>query len=182
MYRVFLIWFRGDSDHCQHWAEIVANICDGFRRSFFEHCGTIYRNNSCCLASSSSMPKMEAVCSSETSLRFWACFIPQVKKVTLSLCLTNYALRREGVWWSGCWDPHFLNLDTRWRWVDRFTSRLLYSGAHYIGGWSGCRREDNLLFSPRESNPWFLGRLTSSLVLIPTELFLLPDWKISYSL
>jgi hypothetical protein len=32
------------------------------------------------------------------------------KKVKLSLCLTNSALRREGVWRSGCTDPHFLDL------------------------------------------------------------------------
>jgi hypothetical protein len=28
-------------------------------------------------------------------------------KVKLSLCLTNEALRHEGVWGSGCIDPHF---------------------------------------------------------------------------
>jgi hypothetical protein len=37
------------------------------------------------------------------------------KKVKLSLCLTNYALRHEGVWESGCIDPHFLDLGTSWR-------------------------------------------------------------------
>jgi hypothetical protein len=36
-------------------------------------------------------------------------------KVKLSLCLTNEALRHEGVWGSGCIDPHFLDLGTRWR-------------------------------------------------------------------
>jgi hypothetical protein len=30
------------------------------------------------------------------------------KKVTLSLCLTNSALRHEDVWGSGCIDPCFL--------------------------------------------------------------------------
>jgi hypothetical protein len=29
-------------------------------------------------------------------------------KVKLSMCLTNEALRHEGVWGSGCIDPHFL--------------------------------------------------------------------------
>jgi hypothetical protein len=33
-------------------------------------------------------------------------------KVTLSLYLTNEALRHEGVWGSGCIDPHFLDLGT----------------------------------------------------------------------
>jgi hypothetical protein len=35
-----------------------------------------------------------------------------IGKVKLSLCLTNYALRREGVWGSGCIDPHVLDLGT----------------------------------------------------------------------
>jgi hypothetical protein len=36
------------------------------------------------------------------------------------MCLTNYALRHEGVWESGCIDPHFLDLVS-------FTTRPLYS-------------------------------------------------------
>jgi hypothetical protein len=36
-------------------------------------------------------------------------------KVKLSLCLTNQALRHEGVWGSGCLDPQFLDLGTSWR-------------------------------------------------------------------
>jgi hypothetical protein len=39
----------------------------------------------------------------------------EVKKVKLSLCLTNLALRHESVWGSGCIDPHFLDLGTGWR-------------------------------------------------------------------
>jgi hypothetical protein len=31
-------------------------------------------------------------------------------KVKLSLCFTNEALRNEGVWWSECTDPHFLDI------------------------------------------------------------------------
>jgi hypothetical protein len=34
-------------------------------------------------------------------------------KVKLSLCVTNQA--HEGVWGSGCIDPHFLDLGTSWR-------------------------------------------------------------------
>jgi hypothetical protein len=47
-------------------------------------------------------------------------------KVNLSLRLTNYALRHEGVWESGCIDPHFLELDISWVWVVGFTLRPLY--------------------------------------------------------
>jgi hypothetical protein len=50
----------------------------------------------------------------------------KIKKVKLSLCLTNYPLRREGVWGSVCIDTHFLDLDTSCRWVVSFTSRPLY--------------------------------------------------------
>jgi hypothetical protein len=36
-------------------------------------------------------------------------------KVKLSLCLTNYAIHHQGLWGSGCIDPHFLDLSTSWR-------------------------------------------------------------------
>jgi hypothetical protein len=48
------------------------------------------------------------------------------KKVKLFLCWTNWALHHEGVWRSGCIDPHFLDLGTSWRWVVSFTPRPLY--------------------------------------------------------
>jgi hypothetical protein len=63
----------------------------------------------------------------QTSLFFYmahlsnACILPnkvleQCKvKVKLSLFLTNLALRHEGVWGSGCIDPHFLDLGITWR-------------------------------------------------------------------
>jgi hypothetical protein len=38
-------------------------------------------------------------------------------KVKLSLCLTNQTIRHEGVWGSGCIEPHILDLCTSWRWV-----------------------------------------------------------------
>jgi hypothetical protein len=41
--------------------------------------------------------------------------------VNLFLGLTNWALRREGVWGSWCIDPCFLHLGTSWRWVVSFT-------------------------------------------------------------
>jgi hypothetical protein len=37
------------------------------------------------------------------------------KKVKMSLYLTISALRHEGVWGSGCIDPHFLDFGTNWR-------------------------------------------------------------------
>jgi hypothetical protein len=36
-------------------------------------------------------------------------------KVKLSLCLTNQALSHEGLWGSGCIEPHFDDLSTSWR-------------------------------------------------------------------
>jgi hypothetical protein len=45
-------------------------------------------------------------------------------KVKLSRCLTNQALCHEGVWGSGCIDPHFLDLGSCWRWVVTFTYLL----------------------------------------------------------
>jgi hypothetical protein len=39
-------------------------------------------------------------------------FYSNGKKLKLSLCLTNYALRHEGAWRSGCTDPHFLDFGT----------------------------------------------------------------------
>jgi hypothetical protein len=48
------------------------------------------------------------------------------QKVKLPLCLTNYALRHEGVWGSGCIDQRVLYLGPSWRWVVSFTPRPLY--------------------------------------------------------
>jgi hypothetical protein len=33
----------------------------------------------------------------------------------LSMCLINETLRHEGVWGSGCIEPHLLDLDISWR-------------------------------------------------------------------
>jgi hypothetical protein len=48
------------------------------------------------------------------------------KKTKLSLCLTNYGLRHEDVWWSGCIAPYLFDLGTNWRWVVSFTSCQLH--------------------------------------------------------
>jgi hypothetical protein len=45
----------------------------------------------------------------------YTCIVQVKIKVNLSLCLTDYALRHEGVWGSGCIDPRFLDLGTSWR-------------------------------------------------------------------
>jgi hypothetical protein len=66
------------------------------------------------------------------------------ERVKLSLCLTSSALRHEGVWRSGCVDPHFVDLRTGWRRVVSFTPRPLYTrerapSTHWIGGWVSHR-------------------------------------------
>jgi hypothetical protein len=73
---------------------------------------------------------------------------PWSKKVKLSLCLTNQALRHEGVWGSGCIDPHFFDLGTSWRWVVSFTPLPLYPrgkspppSTNWIGGWVDPRAD-----------------------------------------
>jgi hypothetical protein len=68
------------------------------------------------------------------------CYESVKKKVKLSLCFTNEALRHEDVWGSGCIDPHFLDLGTSLRWVVSFTPLPLYPrerapGTHFKGGW-----------------------------------------------
>jgi hypothetical protein len=52
-----------------------------------------------------------------------------------SLCLTNYALRHEGVRGCACIDPHFLDLGIGWKWVVTFTGGRRASGTHWIEGW-----------------------------------------------
>jgi hypothetical protein len=80
-------------------------------------------------------------------------------KVKLSLCLTNFALRHEGVWGSGCGDPYFLDLGTSWRWVVSFKLRPLcsrrksprYPLDRRLGGpqsRSGRRGEEKILTLP----------------------------------
>jgi hypothetical protein len=79
----------------------------------------------------------------------------------LSLCLTNYALRHEDVWGSGCIDPCIRDLGTTWRSGSRhgrFTSRERAAGTYWIGGCvgpqnrSGRRREEQNLAPHRDSN------------------------------
>jgi hypothetical protein len=73
--------------------------------------------------------------------------LQKYKKVKLCLCLTNQALRHEGIWWSGCIDPHFLDLGTSWRWVASFTP-----GTQWIRGrvdlWAGLNDVETRKPSP----------------------------------
>jgi hypothetical protein len=48
--------------------------------------------------------------------------------IKFSLCLTNYALRREDVWRSGCIDPSILDIGASWMRVASFTPRPLHPG------------------------------------------------------
>jgi hypothetical protein len=47
-------------------------------------------------------------------------------KVKLSLCLTNEAPCHEGIKWSECIDPHFIDFATRSRRIVSFTLRFPY--------------------------------------------------------
>jgi hypothetical protein len=68
------------------------------------------------------------------------CFLLDTSiKVTLSLSLSNFALRHEGVWGSGCIDPHFLtSVLAGGEWSasrsGRFTSWERAPSIHWIGG------------------------------------------------
>jgi hypothetical protein len=63
---------------------------------------------------------------------------------TFGLANDMLAVYHEGVCGSGCIGPHFLDLDTSWRWVVSFTPRPLYPlgknrGTHTIGCWVDLR-------------------------------------------
>jgi hypothetical protein len=71
--------------------------------------------------------------------------------ICLMLCLTFYFPhkspfpcltrgRHEGVWGSGCIDPHFLDFCISWRWMVNFSPSCFTAaerapGTHWIGGW-----------------------------------------------
>jgi hypothetical protein len=109
------------------------------------------------------------------------CHCHRQSKVELSLCLTNSALRHEGIWGSKCIDPGFLDLGTIWRSVVSFTPRALYPWAksprypvdRRLGrpqNWSALCGEEKILATTKDSQtptPW-----SSSLwpVAIPTVL------------
>jgi hypothetical protein len=67
----------------------------------------------------------------------------------VDLCLTNKALRHEGLRGSGCIHPHFLDLGTNWRWVVSFTLLPLYT-------WGKSPRypQDRKLDEPLSRSGW----------------------------
>jgi hypothetical protein len=70
------------------------------------------------------------------------------------------ALRHEGVWRSGCIDPHFLDLGTSWRWVVSFRPRPLYPRGN-----SPRYALDRRLGAPQSRS----GRCGEEKILDPTE-------------
>jgi hypothetical protein len=89
-------------------------------------------------------------------------------RVKLSLCLTKQALHHEGVWGSGCIDPHFLDLGTSWKWVISFIPWLLYPGKEstvpfvQVVGWTPL-----LVWTTwRSENSWSYCDLNSDLLVI----------------
>jgi hypothetical protein len=83
-----------------------------------------------------------------------------------SLCLTNQALRHEGVRRSGCIDPQFLDLGTSWRWVVSFMPPAALSPGRvspvpigYEAGWALepvwmlQRSENSWLYRDSNSDP-----------------------------
>jgi hypothetical protein len=66
------------------------------------------------------------------------------KKVKLSLCLTNQALRHEGVWGNAYIDLRFLDLGTIWRLAVSFTP-----WPHYPRGKSPRYPSDRRLGGPQ---------------------------------
>jgi hypothetical protein len=77
----------------------------------------------------------------------------------MSLCLTNKALRHEGVWGSECIDPRILDLCTSWRWVVSFTPLPLYPR-----GKSPRYQLDRILGEPQSPS----GRRGEEKILDPT--------------
>jgi hypothetical protein len=71
------------------------------------------------------------------------CVFGILYKVKLFLCITNSALRHEGVWGNGYIDPRILDLGTSCRWsasrLGQFTPGERASGTHWIGSWVGPR-------------------------------------------
>jgi hypothetical protein len=98
-------------------------------------------------------------------------------KVKSSLCLTNYALRHEDVWGSGCIDQRLFDLGTSWRWVVSFTSRLLYPRVR-----SPSYRLDRKLGGPqrRSERHREVKILTTTGTRTPTPWSSSPDGKVKY--
>jgi hypothetical protein len=75
--------------------------------------------------------------------------------------IINYSLRHEGVWGSGCINPHFLTsalVGGEWSasHLGRFTLGETAPGTEWIGGWIAVLI---LIFSGAKNNWYFLGAL-----------------------
>jgi hypothetical protein len=79
-------------------------------------------------------------------------------KVKFFLCLTNWALRHEGVWGSGCIDSHFLDLGSSWRWVVSFSPLPLYPRYPLYSRLGGPQSRSGL--RGEEKNSWPTGTRT----------------------
>jgi hypothetical protein len=66
----------------------------------------------------------QSSCTDHSTATVWC--TTTTRKEKFSLCLTNQALRHEGVWGSGFIDPHSLDLGTSWWRVVSFTPLTLY--------------------------------------------------------
>jgi hypothetical protein len=78
--------------------------------------------------------------------------------------------RKRPQMWSGCTDPHFLDLGNSWRWVVSFSNCCfnpaeISPGTHWIGGWvdprAGLDDVEKILDptgirtpTPQSSSPW----------------------------
>jgi hypothetical protein len=95
-----------------------------------------------------------------------------MKRVKLSLGLTNKAPRQKDVWSSGGTVPQILTSPQ----IEGLGAPSIYPYSHHIGGWVSLRAfqevmEKRKILPLPEIEPKLLGRLTSSLVGIPTKLF-----------
>jgi hypothetical protein len=77
--------------------------------------------------------------------------------VKLYLCIANDALRHEGIWRSGCIDPRFLDLSTRWSWGPRCFTVVPIGLVWWAlePAWATWRREK--FWHYQNSNSWHLG-------------------------
>jgi hypothetical protein len=98
----------------------------------------------------------------------WKC--SHYKKLKLSFCLTNSALKHEGVRGGGFIDPQILNLKNSWKQVVIFTPGEQGHGIHWIGGSVGPKAGLNDLEKRKISplyglKPRHLGRRNRSQLL-----------------
>jgi hypothetical protein len=111
----------------------------------------------------------------------------------------KHGLRHEGVWRSGCIDPHFLGLNTSWRRVANFTPRPLYPWGKSppypldkLGGpqsWSRRHGENSWTYWDSNSDPSVVQPVASRSTdyAIPAPKVTTPwrcmgEWRYSYTI